>query len=104
GAGGQDDVAALVDLAVDGDLVGAGEPALALDDGDPAGLDQTGQALVQAADDLVLVGVHRGHVDAVEAGLDAELLALLGGVGDLGGVQQGLGRDAALVQAGAAQL
>src|SRR5206468_7516987 len=32
------------------------------------------------------------------------LLALAGGVGDLGGVEQRLGRDAAAVQAGAADL
>ena len=36
--------------------------------------------------------------------LHAELLGLAGGVGDLGGVQQRLGRDAADVQAGAAEL
>ena len=39
-----------------------------------------------------------------EGGLHAELLALPGEVGDLAGVQQGLGRDAAAVQAGPADL
>ena len=39
-----------------------------------------------------------------KVGVDAELLALAGRVGDLGGVQQRLGRDAAAVQAGAAEL
>ena len=45
-----------------------------------------------------------GDVDAVEGGRDAVLRGLAGVVGDLGGVQQGLGRDAADVQAGAAEL
>ena len=36
--------------------------------------------------------------------LDAERCAIAGAVGDLGGVQQRLGRDAAAVQAGAADL
>ena len=84
--------------------VRAGEPALALDHGDPAGLDQPGEALEEPGDDAVLVGVHAGHVDAVEAGPHAELLGLAGLVGDLGGVQQRLGGDAADVQAGAAEV
>ena len=66
--------------------------------------DQAGQALPQPGDDLVLVGVDAGHVDAVEGGPDAEVGALPGLVGDLGRVQQRLGRDAAAVQAGAADL
>ena len=52
----------------------------------------------------VLVLVDAGHVDALERGLHAELRALAGVVGELGGVQQRLGRDAAVVQAGAAHL
>ena len=67
-------------------------------------LEQALQALVEPADDAVLVRVDPGHVDADQVGLDAELLALAGLVGDLGRVQQRLGRDAAAVQAGAAQL
>ena len=35
---------------------------------------------------------------------DAELLGLAGEVGDLGGVEQGLGGDAADVEAGAAEV
>ena len=54
--------------------------------------------------DAVLVLVDAGHVDAVEGRVHAELRALAGLVGDLAGVQQGLGRDAATVQAGAADL
>ena len=108
GAGGEHEVLAGVDLlavgAGDGDLAVAGEPALALDDGDAAALDQPGQALEQPRDHAVLVGVDARHVDALERGAHAELRGLAGAVGDLGGVQQRLGRDAADVQAGAAEL
>jgi hypothetical protein len=48
--------------------------------------------------------VHPGHVDAVEGVLHTELRALAGLVGQLAGVQQSLGGDAAPVQTGAAQL
>src|SRR4029079_5234499 len=68
------------------------------------GLPQALQALVETSDDAVLVGVDAAHVDRLEGGLDAELLTLAGGVGDLGCVQQRLGRDTAHVQAGAPQL
>ncbi|CAM5365545.1 hypothetical protein STENM327S_00012 [Streptomyces tendae] len=84
--------------------VGEEEPALTLDVGDLAGGDQTLQPLVQAGDHLVLVLVHAGHVDALEGRLDTELLALAGLVGDLARVQQGFGRNATVVQAGAAEL
>ena len=104
GAGRQQDVAALDALAVHVDRGGGGQPALALDVGDLAGGDQALEALVQARDDAVLVLVDPGDVDALEGGLDAELLALAGLVGDLARVQQGLGGDAAPVQAGAAEL
>src|SRR5664280_626361 len=67
-------------------------------------LHQSLQALVQPADDLVLVAVDPRHVDAVERRLDAEVLALPGLVGDLGGVQQRLGGNTTVVQAGAADL
>src|SRR5690606_31601618 len=80
------------------------QPTGALDDGDAAAAHQAAQTLVQPRDDAVLVGVQRGDVDAVEGGPDAELGAVARGVGDLGGVEQGLGRDAADVQAGAAEL
>ena len=91
-------------MPVDLDRPRAGEPAGALDDGDAAALDQPGEALEQPAHDAVLVGVDAGHVDALEGGADPELLGLTRGVGDLGGVQQRLGGDAADVQAGAAEL
>jgi hypothetical protein len=61
------------------------------------------QALVEPGGDAVLVGIDAGHVDAVQARLDAELLTVAGGIGHLGGVQQGFGRDAPAVQAGSTQ-
>src|SRR3712207_3249608 len=104
GAGGQQDVAALVGLPVDRDGGGGDQSALTLHVVDLAALDQALQALVEPGDDAVLVAVDAVHVDAGQRGLDAELLALAGQVGDLAGVQQGLGGDATAVQAGAADL
>src|SRR4051794_58757 len=103
-AGGQHDVAADVALVAHLDGVLRDQAALALDVGDLAGPDQALQTLVEAADHAVLIGVDGLHVDAVEGGLDAELVGLAGGVGDLPGVQQSLGRDAATVQTGPADL
>ncbi len=103
-AGGQDHGGAGVLLAVHLDGVGADEAAVALDERDVAALDEALQALVEAADDTVAVLVDLGHVDALEGGPHAERVALLGAVGDLGGVEQRLGRDAPAVQAGAAEL
>src|SRR5665647_2067882 len=104
GAGSQDDV--LADQLAAGDLDGVlgHETARALDVLDALGLHQALQALVETSDDLVLVGIDTGHVDRLEGRLDAELLALAGGVSDLGCVQQRLGRDTAEVQAGAPEL
>jgi hypothetical protein len=104
GAGGQDDVGALVPVAVDLDRVRRDQPALALDVSDLVRLHQALQALVEAADDPVLVRVDGLEVDAVERGLHTEDLGLTGVVGHLAGVQQGLGGDAPTVQAGAADL
>ena len=72
--------------------------------GDLGRFDQALQALVQPVDDAVLVRVDALHVDADELGLDTELLGLARLVGDLAGVQQRLRRDAAAVQARAAEL
>ncbi len=104
GAGGQEDVAALDALAVDVHRGLRGELALTLDEGHLAGRHQALEALVQAGDDVVLVLVDAVDVDALEGGQHAELGGLLRLVGDLGRVQQRLGRDAAAVQAGAAEL
>ena len=95
---------ALVPVAVDLDRVGSDQSARALDQRHAPGLDQALHTLVQAPHHVVLVGVDRGHVDALEGRGDAELRALARVVGDLGGVEQRLGRDAPVVQAGAADL
>ena len=77
---------------------------MALHIGDLAALHQPLQALVEPADDAVAVGVDPGHVDALQAGLDTEVRALASGIGDLRRMQQGLGGDAAAVQARTAEL
>jgi hypothetical protein len=105
GAAGQNHVAAGVAPTGHLDRVLADQLALAGHHGDVLVVrEQAGETLVQAGDDTVLVRVHPRHVDADQLGLDAELLALPGLLGDLGRVQQRLGRDAAAVQARAAQL
>lgn len=104
GAGREQHVTALDALAVHVDRGRGRQTALTLDVRHLAGRDQTLQTLVQTGDDPVLVLVDRGYVDALEGGLDAELLALAGLVGDLARVQQGLGGDAPTVQAGTADL
>ena len=71
----------LVAGAVDLDRVGRDEASAALDHGDAALLDQTGQAFVQPGDDAILVGVDLFDVDALERGAHPDLLALPGGVG-----------------------
>ncbi len=102
--GGEHDVLARVGRVADLDGGGGDEPPLAADELDAAALHQPLQALVEPADDALLVFADAGRVDAVQRGLHAELLALPGEVGDLAGVQQRLGGDAAAVQACAAQL
>ncbi len=89
---------------VDLDGVGCRQHAMSGEHGDAPALDEPGQALVQTTDDAVLVLVDTPHIDAVERDVDAELLALARLVGDLTGVQQGLGGDAPAMQTGAAEL
>ncbi len=93
-----------VDRAVDGDRRRRGEPAVAVDHVDLAARQRGLQPLPEPLDDALLVGEDRGHLDALERGPHPELRALPRGVGDLGRVQQRLGRDAAAVQAGPAYL
>ena len=104
GAGREDDIGARVLLAVHLDGVRGDEAPGALDIRDVAALHQTLKALVEPADDAIAVLVHLDHVDAVQRGVHAEVGALTGAVGDLCRVEQCLGRDAAAVQAGAAEL
>ena len=104
GTGGEHEVLAGVRRVADGDLAGTAHASRPLDHGDAAALDESGQPLVEPGDHPVLVAVDAAHVDALEAREHAELLGLAGVVGDLGGVQECLRRDAADVQAGAAEL
>src|SRR5580698_8438569 len=103
-AGGQDHVGALDQRVADLNLGGRDQPPLAVDDVDVPAADQPDQASPQPGDDLVLVAVDPGHIDALERGLDAERGAVPGVVGEFGRVQQRLGRDAPPVQAGPADL
>jgi hypothetical protein len=93
-------VVAGVDGVADGDRRRGQQPPVADDRVDLPARDRGLQALPQPVDDRLLVGQHGGHVDALEGRPDAELLAVPRGVGDLGRVQQRLGRDTPAVQAG----
>ena len=89
---------------VDHQRARVGEPAGALDRLDAAALQRGLQALPVGVDDLVLVGHDLGDVDAVERRVDAQRRAVADLLGDLRAVQERLGRDAAPVQARAADL
>src|SRR5690606_17702375 len=80
------------------------ELALTLNQGDSPGLDEAAEALELAGDDLLPICGDRRDVDAVEAGLHTVLGGFLCDICDLCRVQQGLGRDATDVQAGATHL
>ena len=72
--------------------------------GDLAALEQPGQALVELAHDGVLAVLAHGEVDRHPGHVDAELLGALDRPVDRGRLEELLGRDAAPVQAGAADL
>jgi hypothetical protein len=99
-AAGEGGASAFVQTHGDG-AVGA-ERAGAADDLDLLRLHEPAEALHDAVDDLLLAGLRHGEVHRGGARLDAEL----GGVGDVslygGCLEEGLGGDAATVQAGAA--
>jgi len=103
-AGAEHDVLARQGAVAHLDGVRAGELAVARHDLDLAGLDEPLQALVEAPDHVVLVLVHAAHVDALEVRVHPEARTLAGVVRQLGGVQEGLGRDATSVEAGATHL
>ena len=78
--------------------------ASSVDDGD-ARLTLGGcNARDQALNDLILPGLHLRPVDGNAAGVHAKLAGFLGVQVVLRAVEQGLGGDAAHVQAGAAQV
>jgi hypothetical protein len=89
---------------VDGDLAGSGQPSLAFDHRHLVLLQQELDAggelprhLARAIDDLLQIEAHLLGRESVIAQMVQEM-------GDLGAAQQGLGRNAAPVQADAAQL
>ena len=78
------------------------ERARAGDDRDLAALQQRLEAARQPVDHLLLADLGDRHVERGRRRLHAELGRVADGAVDLGGLQQLLGRDAAAVQAGAA--
>ena len=83
--------------------IGAGDDrAGAGDDVDLAPLEQRLEPARQPVDDLLLAGLARAEVERRRARVDAELLGAAHRAEHLGGLEQLLGRDAAAVQAGAA--
>ena len=100
----QYDALAAVERAVDVHGVPRDEAAPAVDRLDAAGRHQPGEPLVHPLDYSVLVRVEGDHVDALERPADADRGALAHLVGHFGGVQQGLRRYAASMQARAPDL
>ena len=104
GARGDDDVVRGVGCALDGHATGGVEVAAAIDDGHArlalGGCDAGDQALNY----LVLPGLHLLPVDGHALRIHAELAGFLGVQVVLRAVEQGLGGDAAHVQAGTAQV
>ena len=104
GARGDDDVVGGVGRALDGHATGGIQVASSVDDGHArlalGGCDAGDQAL----DDLILPGLHLRPVDGHALGVHAELAGFLGVQVVLRAVEQGLGGDAAHVQAGTAQV
>src|SRR5690606_26856570 len=86
------------------DLVGRDETATALQHAHLALPGHAGKAFRQLADDVVLVATQRIEIDLRLAEGDAEGAGVRGLVDDVGRVQQRLGRDAADVEAHAAQV
>ena len=85
------------------DVMRVEEGTVAAHDVDLAALGHAGQTAGQLADDLVLVGAQLVDVDRRCGKGDAESAGVLGFFHDRGDVQQGLGRNAADVEADAAE-
>ena len=86
-----------------GDPLAGVEPAVAVEHGDLAALQQRAEARDQPVDDLVLAGQRRRPVDRGLAGVDAVLRRLVHVEVGGGRLEQLLGRDAPDVEAGAAE-
>ncbi|MNE01767.1 hypothetical protein D3C80_942170 [compost metagenome] len=109
GAGGEDHVLGFDDLHLavgtgDFHLLVGQQLAVAFQQGHAVGLEQGGDAAGQVLDDGVLAANHRRYVDADALGFDAvDFEAFVSLMVLVGAVQQRLRRNAADVQAGAAQ-
>jgi hypothetical protein len=105
GADIEEDLRRLQRLAVHLDRMRPGEARLAPEE---AQVLRPGDPLVEAVDRLlddgILARLHRLHVDADRPDLDAVVGGAPGDVGGAGARHQGLGRDAAIVDAGAAKV
>jgi hypothetical protein len=109
GTGGDDDLLGLDDFFADLDLPAtvvpcADEGAVAVEQRDLVLLEQALDAAGELGDDGVLARDHRRHVDLRRADRDALCgEAVAGFLEQVRGMQQRLGRNAADVQAGAAE-
>ena len=105
--GGQHDVLGFQDLlaAVGGDfdLAGTGQAAVALDPVDLVLLHQVLDALGVLGDDLVLAVEHQGEIEARILAMDPVFFRVQEALPNVGGVEERLGRNAAHMQAAAAQ-
>ena len=91
-------------VQADDDRLGRGDPRGAEDRLDPVLLEEEPDAVGQSLDDLVLPREHRRDVDRQSADLDAVAAEpVVGQVVELARIEQGLARNAADVEAGAAQ-
>src|SRR5690606_32730058 len=109
GTGGEDHVLGLDDLGLavqagDFNLLAGQQLAVAFQQGDAVGLEQAGDAAGQVLDDGVLARDHLRHIEGDALGLGAvHFEAFVGLMVLVGAVQQRLRRNAADVQAGAAE-
>ena len=104
GAGGQEDVGPLVDLAGGLHLTGGQDFGLGFHHFHAGALFQGGDAPHQLGDHLLLAGLDGGHVQhGLPLGLHAVGGGLLALLQALDGAHEGLGGDAAHIQAGAPQ-
>lgn len=104
GAGGDDDVFGGEFLIADGEFGGGGELGFAGDNGDLAGFGELGDAAGEFGDDGVLLFQHGREIDFEIGEREAVVGGVMASEGDvLGGVEEGLARDAADVEAGAAE-
>ena len=108
GASGDEDVLGLERAVAGGGadehLAGLHEASEAAHDLDVTFLEQSADAHIELRDDLILIREHRRDIESDLLGTNqAVLLAVQGVLVDFGGMEESLGRDAADVEAGAAE-